>query len=168
MPSPPRSVFSKGLFASLEEPGSWQAPGAAASVRGTYCPFTLSSLPVGGVHSCRTSAFPDQQSCLVTLLGLPGRRICLSFWLRLSQQAGEDLAGFVWLTGLDAGSISSQLNICVSLASPGHSGSANKCSSCPDIHKGWLLWFYRLHSGRPEYCSTHKSCGGVKLSDKLL
>lgn len=111
MPSPPRSVFSKGLFASLEEPGSWQAPGAAASVRGTYCPFTLSSLPVGGVHSCRTSAFPDQQSCLVTLLGLPGRRICLSFWLRLSQQAGEDLAGFVWLTGLDAGSISSQLNI---------------------------------------------------------
>lgn len=35
----------------------------------------------------------------------------MSFWLRLSQQAGEDLTGLVWLTGLDAGSVSSQLNI---------------------------------------------------------
>lgn len=53
MPSPPRPVFSKGLFASLEEPGSCQAPGAAASLRGNCCSFPLSSLPVGGVHFCR-------------------------------------------------------------------------------------------------------------------
>lgn len=58
MPSPPRAVFWKGLFASLEEPGSCQVPGAAASLR-DYCPFTLSSLPVGGVRLCRrTTAEP--------------------------------------------------------------------------------------------------------------
>lgn len=53
MPSPPSSMFSKGLFASLEEPGSCQASGPAASLRGELLPLCIVQSAIGGVHLCR-------------------------------------------------------------------------------------------------------------------
>lgn len=53
MPSPPRSMFSKGLFASLEEPGSCQASGPAASLSGELLPLCIVQSAIGGVHLCR-------------------------------------------------------------------------------------------------------------------
>lgn len=117
MSSPPRSVFSRGLFAQVTEPGSRQAPGTAARcaapLKETLCLFTVAGLTCWWPPPLQKEAHRASHPLWASKAFYPP--LTIRNW-GLPKLLAE-LVPVGWLcvaARLGGGSISSQLNIGVS------------------------------------------------------